>query len=299
MNNIKLLYMITITDKEIAEAIEKIPPLEPVVARTLALIKDPTSSPQKLAQEIAKDVMLTFEIMKIVNSPIYGFSRRVQSLEHAITLLGFKSIESIVLSAYAKRVYDTDLKFFNLKRGELSIQAFIGALAAKLVAQENWAELEDLVFSAGTLRSVGKIIMNFFFSKHYDKLKQELKKDFDSFEKVEKNIFGFTSSEFSIIILERWKIPDEIKKIVQFYNKLSLIKEKESRLYKAAVSVHIGDRIAMMTGLGASIDSMKYPIDQEVFQYTKIRPQDIERYLEKTINIYPEIVREIIEVLPP
>ncbi len=291
--------MITITDKEIAEAIEKIPPLEPVVARTLALIKDPTSSPQKLAQEIAKDVMLTFEIMKIVNSPIYGFSRRVQSLEHAITLLGFKSIESIVLSAYAKRVYDTDLKFFNLKRGELSIQAFIGALAAKLVAQENWAELEDLVFSAGTLRSVGKIIMNFFFSKHYDKLKQELKKDFDSFEKVEKNIFGFTSSEFSIIILERWKIPDEIKKIVQFYNKLSLIKEKESRLYKAAVSVHIGDRIAMMTGLGASIDSMKYPIDQEVFQYTKIRPQDIERYLEKTINIYPEIVREIIEVLPP
>jgi HD-like signal output (HDOD) protein len=291
--------MITITDKEISEAIEKIPPLEPVVARTLALIKDPTSSPQKLAQEIAKDVMLTFEIMKIVNSPIYGFSRRVQSLEHAITLLGFKSIESIVLSAYAKRVYDTDLKFFNLKRGELSIQAFIGALAAKLVAQENWPELEDLVFSAGTLRSVGKIIMNFFFSKHYDKLKQEIKKDFDSFDKVEKKIFGFTSNEFSIIILERWKIPDEIKKIVQFYNKLSLIKEKESRLYKAAVSVHIGDRIAMMTGLGASIDSMKYPIDQEVFQYTKIKPQDVERYLEKTINIYPEIVREIIEVLPP
>ncbi len=291
--------MIAITDKEISEAIEKIPPLEPVVARTLALIKDPTSSPQKLAQEIAKDVMLTFEIMKIVNSPIYGFSRRVQSLEHAITLLGFKSIESIVLSAYAKRVYDTDLKFFNLKRGELSIQAFIGAIAAKLVAQENWAELEDLVFSAGTLRSVGKIIMNFFFSKHYDKLKQEIKKDFDSFDKVEKKIFGFTSNEFSIIILERWKIPDEIKKIVQFYNKLSLIKEKESRLYKAAVSVHIGDRIAMMTGLGASIDSMKYPIDQEVFQYTKIKPQDVERYLEKTINIYPEIVREIIEVLPP
>jgi HD-like signal output (HDOD) protein len=291
--------MIAITDKEISEAIEKIPPLEPVVARTLALIKDPTSSPQKLAQEIAKDVMLTFEIMKIVNSPIYGFSRRVQSLEHAITLLGFKSIESIVLSAYAKRVYDTELKFFNLKRGELSIQAFIGALAAKLVAQENWPELEDLVFSAGTLRSVGKIIMNFFFSKHYDKLKQEIKKDFDSFDKVEKKIFGFTSNEFSIIILERWKIPDEIKKIVQFYNKLSLIKEKESRLYKAAVSVHIGDRIAMMTGLGASIDSMKYPIDQEVFQYTKIKPQDVERYLEKTINIYPEIVREIIEVLPP
>jgi HD-like signal output (HDOD) protein len=291
--------MITITDKEISEAIEKIPPLEPVVAKTLALIKDPTSSPQKLAQEIAKDVMLTFEIMKIVNSPIYGFSRRVQSLEHAITLLGFKSVESIVLSAYAKRVYDTDLKFFNLKRGELSIQAFIGAFAAKLVAQENWPELEDLAFSAATLRSVGKIIMNFFFSKHYDKLSQELKKDFDSFDKLEKKIFGFTSNEFSIIILERWKIPNEIKEIVQFHNKLSLIKEKGSRLYKAAVSVHIGDRIAMMTGLGASIDSMKYPIDQEVFQYTKIKPQDIERYLEKTINIYPEIVREIIEVIPP
>jgi hypothetical protein len=55
----------------------------------------------------------------------------------------------------------------------------------------------------------------------------------------------------------------------------------------------------MMTGLGASIDSMKYPIDQEIFHHTKIKPQDIERYLEKTVKIYPDLVREIIEVLPP
>jgi HD-like signal output (HDOD) protein len=291
--------MITITDKEISDALEKIPPIDHVVARTLALLRDPTTSARRIAQEIAKDVLLSFEIMKIVNSPIYGFSRKVQSLEHAITLIGFKSVESIVLSAYTKRIYDVDLKYFRLKRGELSIQAFIGAYAAKLVSQENWPDLEDITFASAVLRSLGKIIMNYFLSKHFDKIKQELTKESDNFDKIEKKIFGFTSNEFSVIVLERWGISEEIKKVIQFYNKLSLIKEKESKLYKTAVSVHIGDRIAMMTGLGASIDSMKYPIDQEIFHYTKIKPQDIERYLEKTVKIYPDLIREIIEVLPP
>jgi HD-like signal output (HDOD) protein len=291
--------MITITDKEISDALEKIHPIDHVVARTLALLRDPTTSARRIAQEIAKDVLLSFEIMKIVNSPIYGFSRKVQSLEHAITLIGFKSVESIVLSAYTKRIYDVDLKYFRLKRGELSIQAFIGAYAAKLVSQENWPDLEDIAFASAVLRSVGKIIMNYFLSKHFDKIKQELTKESDNFDKIEKKIFGFTSNELSVIVLERWGISEEIKKVIQFYNKLSLIKEKESKLYKTAVSVHIGDRIAMMTGLGASIDSMKYPIDQEIFHYTKIKPQDIERYLEKTVKIYPDLIREIVEVLPP
>jgi HD-like signal output (HDOD) protein len=291
--------MITITDKEISDALEKIPPIDHVVVRTLALLRDPTTSVRRIAQELAKDVLLSFEIMKIVNSPIYGFSRKVQSLEHAITLIGFKSVESIVLSAYTKRIYDVELKYFRLKRGELSIQAFIGAYAAKLVSQENWPDLEDITFASAVLRSVGKIIMNYFLSKHFDKIKQELTKESDNFDKIEKKIFGFTSNEFSVIVLERWGISEEIKKVIQFYNKLSLIKEKESKLYKTAVSVHIGDRIAMMTGLGASIDSMKYPIDQEIFHYTKIKPQDIERYLEKTVKIYPDLIREIIEVLPP
>jgi HD-like signal output (HDOD) protein len=291
--------MITITDKEISDALEKIPPIDHVVVRTLALLRDPTTSARRIAQELAKDVLLSFEIMKIVNSPIYGFSRKVQSLEHAITLIGFKSVESIVLSAYTKRIYDVELKYFRLKRGELSIQAFIGAYAAKLVSQENWPDLEDITFASAVLRSIGKIIMNYFLSKHFDKIKQELTKESDNFDKIEKKIFGFTSNEFSVIVLERWGISEEIKKVIQFYNKLSLIKEKESKLYKTAVSVHIGDRIAMMTGLGASIDSMKYPIDQEIFHYTKIKPQDIERYLEKTVKIYPDLIREIIEVLPP
>jgi len=291
--------MITITDKEISDALEKIPPIDHVVARTLALLRDPTTSARRIAQELAKDVLLSFEIMKIVNSPIYGFSRKVQSLEHAITLIGFKSVESIVLSAYTKRIYDVELKYFRLKRGELSIQAFIGAYAAKLVSQENWPDLEDITFASAVLRSVGKIIMNYFLSKHFDKIKQELTKESDNFDKMEKKIFGFTSNEFSVMVLERWGISEEIKKVIQFYNKLSLIKEKESKLYKTAVSVHIGDRIAMMTGLGASIDSMKYPIDQEIFHHTKIKPQDIERYLEKTVKIYPDLIREIIEVLPP
>lgn len=293
-----MVQQIKITDKDLSEALEKIPPLSPVVANVLKLIRDPLSPSSKIAQEIAKDPILSFEVMKLVNSPLYGFSRKIETLEHAVALLGMKSLESIIISAQAKNSFDIELKYFRLKRGELSLQAFIGAYTSKLVSQDKWPGVEDVAFTAGVLRVIGKIAMDYFISKNFPEVEAEMKKG-ESFDKIEKKLFGLTSSDLSSIILEKWKIPEEIREVVSKFNKLHLIKDKSSRLYRLAVSVHIGDRVAMMTGIGASIDSMLYQIDEEIFKNAGIKPEDIEKYLEETLKIYPLLVKELSYILPP
>ncbi len=287
---------VKITDKDIVEALSKVPPLSSVVAKALKLIRQPTSSAERIAETIAKDPIISFEVMRIVNSPFYGFSRQVSSLEHAIALVGTRTLESILLSAFAKTVYSTELKTFRIKRGELSIQSFVGAYVAKNVASQFFPDVEDTAFTAAVLRSVGKIAMEYFLSKYFDRVKLEARRG-GSFDKVEQKVFGFTSSTLSAMVLERWKIPEEIRIVVAHYGKPSEIKDKNSQVYGATVCVHIGDRIAMMTGLGAGLDSLFYEIDLDIFTHTKIKKDDIEKYFIKTIEIYPTLLNELREVM--
>ncbi len=282
-----------LTDRDIARALERIPPLSPVVVNVINLLNDPTSSAQRIAEELGKDPVLSFEVLRIVNSPFYGLSRQVSSLEHAVALLGTKTLESIVFSAYAKMTYDTELKSFKLKRGELSIQSFIGAFVAKSIAEDHWSDVEDISFTAGVLRNIGKIAMDYFIEREKDLVQLELKKT-QTFDKIEKKIFGISSDEISAMILEKWKIPEIIRKVIATYNsKISSIKDKRSPVYRAAVCVHIGDRIAMMTGLGAGIDSLIYSIDKSIFRDTKIKESDVEEYFERVIEIYPLLLKEL------
>ncbi len=285
-----------ITDKDIEKALDRIPPFPGVVARALKFLRDPASLASKVAEEVAKDPVLSFEILRISNSPLYGFSRRISSLEHAIALLGIKTTESVIMAAYAKTVYDKELKFFKLKRGEISIQSFVGGYVAKEVAHDYFPDVEGVAFTSAILRNIGKLAMEYFLEKYYDEVQAELSKG-KSFDKIEKELFGFSSAEISSMVIKNWQIPEEIAEVVKVYNEPSVLEDKASPIYKAAVAVHIGDRIAMMTGLGASIDSLNYSIDETIFNNTRISKSDFERYLEKTIQAYPSFIEDIKDVI--
>ncbi|MCS7212859.1 MAG: HDOD domain-containing protein [Candidatus Calescibacterium sp.] len=285
-----------ITDKEIRNAIERVPPLSSVILKALEKIRNPAVSAKHVADEIAKDPIISLDVLKIANSPIYGFSRRISSLEHAVSLLGFKAIESILLSAYSKNVYNVELKNFKIKRGELSLQSFIGAYVAKSVSKNFFPNVEEISFTAAVMRNLGKISMDYLMSKYIDRIKAEVMYEKD-FQKVEKKVIGFTSTELTLIILEMWKVPEDIKFVVSKFNKLGIIKDKNSDLYKSCVCVHVGDRIAQITGIGAGIDTLSYEIDQEIFKTTKIKPEDIEEFVQEAVEIYPKLEIELKETL--
>lgn len=287
---------VKLTDEELKRSLERIPPLSSVVVKSLEKIRNPLSSAKDIAEEIAKDPILSLDILKIANSPLYGFSREITSLEHAVSLLGIKAVESIILSAYAKRVYSVELRNFKIKRGELSLQSFIGGYVAKLVSERFFPQVEDLAFSSAVVRNIGKIAMDFLMSKYVDKVKAELINERD-FQRVERKLFGFTSYDLSIMILDLWKIPEDIKFVVSKFNNVGLIKDKKSKLYQAAVCVHVGDRVAQLTGVGAGIDNLAYSIDQDIFKSTQIKPSDIEEFLHKVIEVLPELEKKLKETL--
>jgi HD-like signal output (HDOD) protein/serine phosphatase RsbU (regulator of sigma subunit) len=112
---------------------------------------------QELSRLAGSDPMLTAELLRLVNSSFYGLSRSVQSLSHAVTVLGQRALRNLCLCISVRDA---------LKGGALAGLDTTGfwedslrrAVSARLLA-EPARLLPDDCFTAGLLQDFGLLVM--------------------------------------------------------------------------------------------------------------------------------------------
>ncbi len=83
----------------ILNELQEIPTLPAIFNAVMDCIEDPDSTPRDLSQIIRKDQSLTTKILKTVNSALYGFSRRIASVDEAVVLLGMSQTANLATTA--------------------------------------------------------------------------------------------------------------------------------------------------------------------------------------------------------
>ena len=91
-------------------AVKDLPTLPGVLHEVSILVEDPNSSTDQISKAISKDQVLSAKVLKMVNSPIYGFPGRIGSIQHALVLLGFNVIKGIIISTSVFDVMNENMK---------------------------------------------------------------------------------------------------------------------------------------------------------------------------------------------
>lgn len=86
----------------------QIPPRPSLLQDLQAEMAKADPDPHKIAGIAAQDVALTAAVLKVVNSPLYGLSRRVDSISQAVALLGLTSITTLVTGLVARQAIKSD-----------------------------------------------------------------------------------------------------------------------------------------------------------------------------------------------
>ena len=73
----------------------EIPSVPHVLQEILTLTSDPAGSSRKLEELILKEPGLVTYLLKTVNSAHYAFTQKINSVQHAIVLLGFSAVKSM------------------------------------------------------------------------------------------------------------------------------------------------------------------------------------------------------------
>jgi len=134
--------------------IQSFPTLPTVVNRVMEITANPESSTTELMDVIRPDISLTAVILKTANSAFFGLSRKVSTLDQAITILGFKEIRNVVI---ARAVFDS---FKHLKKDkQFNINSFwehsfVCGIVAKVIAQDMKYPANEF-FIAGLIHDIG------------------------------------------------------------------------------------------------------------------------------------------------
>jgi putative nucleotidyltransferase with HDIG domain len=136
-------------------------PSEPRAFQELVqCLQEPSASLGDAARIIGRDVAMTANIMKIVNSAFFGARQPIVSTSRAVAYLGLDTLGALVLGhgVYKADGKSAQARFTSERLWTHSLQT---AMAARVIAQcEAFSAVEvERVFLAGFLHDVGKIVL--------------------------------------------------------------------------------------------------------------------------------------------
>lgn len=222
-------------------------PTIPVVAtKVMQLIESETATAEEMAKIVASDPAVAARVLKISNSSFYGCQRQIQTLSHAIIILGFSTLKSLVVAASVKQVY----KPFGLTEKMLWEHSFGAGLAARIIANITQLVNEEEAFLGGLFHDIGKIIMNTLDSQQFQSVMQKCYNDKISFQEAEQQVYSYTHAEAGGMVIKKWNFPDILMNAVLSHHSFDFAEDEDPYQIKLSCAVGLANIFCHKLGIG-------------------------------------------------
>jgi putative nucleotidyltransferase with HDIG domain len=142
-------------------------PMPALALRITEACQDQQANLRSIIELIQCEPNISAKILSVVNSPIYGYSREINSLDQAVVVLGFKKLSELAVSIASKQVFEQETSAdqpgpdTQAARMELYEHCLAAATLSRVLAQQPACSVDaGAAFLACMLHDVGKL---FFF----------------------------------------------------------------------------------------------------------------------------------------
>ena len=190
---------------------DKLPSLPTIALKVLELTRSENVSIAKLAALIQNDPALTASILKMVNSPFFGLTRKITSINYAMTVLGLRTVTVLVLSFSVVSVVPGNDKFDYQGYWRRSLTM---ATAARSLAQAARSPFVDEAFVGGLLSDIGMIAAWRCAPELYQPVLEAWAPRNRALVDIEMEKLGVTHAAMSRALLKKWSLPENLCEIV-------------------------------------------------------------------------------------
>lgn len=191
----------------------ELPNLPDVAVRVQQALKDPEITFRKLAQIIGTDLTLGANVIKMANSPIYGVSGKISTLEEACKQVGLNAIANAVVAAKVFDALESLPAEFDLRR--LRRHSYAVASIARLVARrchvlgkvDLQMQFSGTMFAAGLLHDIGKVLISLYFPQECEQIAVLMAERGSSMVEAEVEVIGVSHAETGLMAGIEWHFP--------------------------------------------------------------------------------------------
>lgn len=182
-------------------------PLMPSLALVLVRsVDDDSLSAAELGSHIEGDAGLAAHLLRLVNSPFYGFSRRIGTVSDAIAVLGFNLVRRIAAAAVLQRPEAGVLPDCRATRAFWRHQ-LLSAVLARFAHGRRGDDGEDLAYMAGLLHDIGRLAMHACHLPADALSIDSHVVDEEDLVRAERARLGFDHAEAGGALLQAWQLP--------------------------------------------------------------------------------------------
>jgi putative nucleotidyltransferase with HDIG domain len=282
----------TVDLQSLVENTDNLVSLPEVVIRVNELADDPHSSISDFEAIIQQDAALCAHLLKIVNSPFYGFPSSIDTISRAITIIGTEDLRNLALATTAANA------LCKLESGMIDIHTFWRhSLYCAIIARE-LAELigkrhPERLFVAGLLHDVGSLAL---YNSHPEicgriiARSHEQNRPLHEFERQE---LGFSHCDVGAALAEKWCFPTALVEVIRHHNQPS----RADATYQVDASIiHIANCTANSIDRESNHGDGMTPVEGKAWEITDLRPEEIStilpiiqtKFLDMQTLLFPE-----------
>lgn len=223
-----------------------LPPFSPILNKLLATLADEDVSFARLAELIEKDTVLAGNVLRLVNSALYGRRGTISSVRHAVSLMGVVKLRNSAMTLSVSHIWNKAKTPKSWSAAQFNLHAVASAILADLLAQKTRVQYPEGAFVAGLLHDIGLLLIAISLPDEYEEIRRLHDEESQPLPDAERQVLGFDHAELSAAALAEWNLPEPIQKAVRYQWEPQHQKSDEVPLSRL---LHITERVVNAQGI--------------------------------------------------
>ncbi|MDR1461759.1 MAG: HDOD domain-containing protein [Azoarcus sp.] len=229
--------------QELVANIESLAVLPAVYYCVREQLESPEVSISKVVLLMEADPALAASVLKLVNSAFYGFSRKIESVERAIPILGLQQTHELVLAMSVSSVFK-GIRPLSMDMKQYWQGCMLTALAARELAHATCNPASERLFVIGLLADIGHLVMYLVIPDLAVSAQNAADAGHEPLHTAERRIIGCDFAETGAALMNTWGLPRSFAETIgaQITPQLAGKRTFEAELLHLALAISKADR---------------------------------------------------------
>jgi putative nucleotidyltransferase with HDIG domain len=270
------------TAEEMVQAVQTVYTLPATFHKLSEAINSPESTMDEIAEIISNDQSMCMRVLELANSAFYGFPAKIETISHALTLIGAQQIKDLLLGTTVIEMFEgipSDL--VNMR--SFWRHSIACGLSAKIIASLRREPNVERFFVLGLLHDIGRMVM---FQKIPEIMTDLIQRAPDletPLYKLELETLQYTHEDVGAALMTQWKFPLRLSEGVRKHHQFSSF----AKFPLESSVIHFADICAHSFGFDGSGELFVPPVHPLAWSQLSLDPaslKQIEKELDRQIQ---------------
>ena len=262
--------------------------LPDIYIRLKELMDEPDYNMAEVALLVGRDPAMATRFLRVVNSPLYRRIRKIETVSHAVSLLGIREVHDIVLSASVAEAFE------GIQTGVMDMQkfwqrSFYCAVMTKQLAIECEIIESDRLFLTGLLHDIGHLFMYIAIPEESQHAILKAKKLERPLYQVERELLGFDYAKLGGYVMGQWDLPKSLQAITCFH----LEPGKADQFASEAALLHLASLLVQADLEAGEFGAGAFLVDPAAWQLTDLTEEHCQHAKQTAAEQFGEVAESI------